>query len=645
MRWTQKAAAAAQQALDWAAQLRPSAHVPVYHDADYRLPLTSVQGRTGFEPRRPDLVLWYLQDHHLLPDGCLYAAPRIAYAELELVHTSRWLDALGRPEALAQVFGLPEWDIDVGALLGSVRAACGGTLEATRRALRRGGPVLNLAGGFHHAKPDGGGGFCALNDLAVALAVVRREGFAGSVAVLDLDAHPPDGTAACWRRLGEAGWIGSLSGSDWGQLPGVDETVLPDRADDATYLAALDALLGRMPRADLTFVVAGGDVLASDPLGRLGMSLPGVAERDLRVARVLEGRASVWLPAGGYSDEAWKVLLGTAHVLLRDRPPSLRAMTDPLARRFRKTSAALKADLLGDWTEDAADIERSMGLRRDEERRFLGFYTAEGLEYALSRYGVLHHLQALGYRDLRVELDRTDVGERMRLFGRFDAASAQPVGPERHVLVECVLEVQPLPDSVAELLRQRRDAALPVLPKVLFVHWLTLRHPRGAFAAARPRLPGQEVPGLGMAREAGELLARIAERLGLVGVALRPAWFHVAFAARYRMRFVDPALQGQFLALVRDLLATPSLRSAGGDFCLVQASRAVAERRVLRQEPDGTLRPWQWQAELMVDALGDAEPDPAVLAARDTCHFVLAAGEAELPVRTEADAPSGGLDD
>lgn len=623
MRWTDRAAAAARSALGWADRLRPSAHIPVYHDADYRLPLTSVQGRTGFEPRRPDLVLWYLQDHELLPDGCLYAARRISYAELELVHTTRWLDALGRPEALAQVFGLPEWDIHVGALLGSVRAACGGTLEAARRAVRRGGPVLNLAGGFHHAKPDGGGGFCAVNDLAVALAVLRQEGFAGSVAVLDLDAHPPDGTTACWQRLGETGWIGSLSGSDWGPLPTVDETVLPDRADDATYLQALDALLLRMPAADLTFVVAGGDVLATDPLGRLGMTLTGVAERDLRVARKLEGRASVWLPAGGYSDHAWKVLLGTAHVLLRDRAPALRDVTDPLARRFRKTSAALNADLLGDWAEDAADIERAMGLRRDEEPRYLGFYSAEGLEYALSRYGVLHHLEALGYRDLRVELDRTDVGERMRLFGQFATAPDLPAGPDRHVLVECVLEVQPLPDEAADALRPKLTTETLTLPQVLFVHWLTLRHPRGAFASARPRLPGQEVPGLGMAREAGELLARIAERLGLAGVALRPAWFHVAFAARYRMRFVEAAQQGAFLALVRDLQAEPTLRSAGGDFRLVEASRAVAEGRVCVVEPDGRLTPWQWPAALMLDALAATDVDPRAQAICEATRFVL----------------------
>jgi len=57
--------------------------------------------------------------------------------------------------------------------------------------------ALNLLGGFHHARPDVAGGFCPVNDVAVAIAAVRADGFRGRVLVLDLDAHPPDGLAAC----------------------------------------------------------------------------------------------------------------------------------------------------------------------------------------------------------------------------------------------------------------------------------------------------------------------------------------------------------------------------------------------------------------------------------------------------------------
>ncbi len=102
----------------------------------------------------------------------------------------------------------------------------------------------------------------------------------------------------------------------------MDETVLPERAGDGAYLAALDALLGRMPEGELAFVLAGGDVLAEDAVGRLGLTLEGCRARDLRVADALLRVPSLWLPAGGYSPAAWRVLAGTGLALgIHSRAP------------------------------------------------------------------------------------------------------------------------------------------------------------------------------------------------------------------------------------------------------------------------------------------------------------------------------------
>ncbi len=177
-----------------------------------------------------------------------------------------------------------------------------------------------------------------------------------------------------------------------------------------------------------------------------------------------------------------------------------------------------------------------------------------------------------------MELDLASAGERMRLF-----AQGQGRGGAEHLLVELVVERVEGPRLHPDL-----DGAL------LFIHWLTLRHPIAAFADGRPALPGQEVPGLGLAREASELLVRMARRLGLSGVALRPAWLHVAVAARGGMRFVDPARQGRFLAL-QDLIAGVPL---------AEASRRVQAGGVWL---DG--RPYAWEAEVMVALAADREPE------------------------------------
>lgn len=552
----------------------------MWYHPHYRLPAVGIEARIGIEPRRADHVVTWLLDLGVLTREDLRTPTRASWGELGRVHTPDWLESLTQAETLARVFGIDPWGLPVDEMLDTVRLACGGTIAAAREALDRVGPTVNLLGGFHHARADGGGGLCPLNDVAVAVAMLAADGWSGRVAILDVDAHPPDGTAAC---LGGAAWIGSLSGSDWGPLPGVDETVLPEQANDDAYLPALDALLTRLPEAELCFVIAGGDVVAGDRLGRLALSEAGVRERDRRIAATLRGRASVWLPGGGYQERSWRVLAGTVLEVVGLPRLSIAATYDPLKRRFEAIGAGLPVPDPDDTLSDR-DLAVALGLARPRPDRLLGYYTAQAVELALERYGVLPHLVRLGYAGFRVEFDDSDTGERFRLYG--DARG------KAHLLAEVVVE----------------RTAVQGRP-VLYLHWLTLRHPLGAFLPGKPVLPGQEVPGLGLAPEAMELCRRISGRLGLEGVAWRPAHYHVAWATRDRAHFVDPARQGRFEALVRD---TAGMR-------LDRVSRAVDEGRVrLNGEP------YTWEADLVVEWCGPrVEDEAAVDAAREAARFTV----------------------
>lgn len=567
--------------------------VPVWYDRAYRMPLPGIEGSSGMEPRRSDYVVWYLADAWALPLEALHPPSRIGYADLARVHTPGYLESLTRPETIARIFSIDPAEVRVDEVMKTLRLACGGTLSATHEALRRKGPTMNLLGGFHHAAPDRGGGFCAVNDIAVAVAALRAKGFLGRVAVLDLDAHPPDGTAECLAN-DRAAWIGSISGSDWGPLDKVDETLLPCGAGDREYLAALEKLLRRMPKAHLAFVLAGGDVLAGDRFGQLGLSLPGVRARDRKVGKVLAGVPTVWLPAGGYHRDSWRALAGTYLAVALGSKREVPADYDPLRARFSRIFRQLRAeDLEGEADLTLDDLEEALGISRGKRRRLLGFYTAEGIEYALYRYGVLDQLQRLGYDRFRVLFEPHTGGDRIRLLGQ--------AGGQELVLIEAVLGKK----QVGGL-----DA--------LFVNWLTLRNPLAQFSPIRPQLPGQEFPGLGLAREAVEMIARIARRLGLGGVAIRPAHYHVAYACRHRFRFADPERQGRFEAMVRDLHHLP----------LLEATRLVAEERVLLNE-----KPYTWEADDMVFRLeGEYQDRREVAEVRDRSRFTL------LPAR---DAPPG----
>ena len=193
--------------------------LPVWYDDGYRLPIAGDQARGGIERRRAELVLWALLDRAAIVPADIRRPPRASYADLTLVHAPGYLDSLQDPATLGRIFATAPELVPVEAVLALVRLATGGTIAAAREALASRAPALNLLGGFHHAAPAQGGGLCAVNDIAVAVATLRREGFRGRVCVIDLDAHPPDGTAACLAG-DERVWIGSLSGADWGPLAG-----------------------------------------------------------------------------------------------------------------------------------------------------------------------------------------------------------------------------------------------------------------------------------------------------------------------------------------------------------------------------------------------------------------------------------------
>ena len=457
----------------WWSRLRPPRRFGVYSCPEYRLPLTGSVSPTVFDARRSDFALWYLLDRGLLKEADIRRPEPISYGQLLLVHTPEYLDSLSQARKLAEIFSVDPCDVPVDQLLHALRLACGGTLGAAREALRGAKPTLNLLGGFHHAGPGRGGGYCAVNDMAVAVKVLRSEGFAGQVAILNLDAHPPDGTRECLAADPRV-WIGSISGTSWGPLAGVDETVLPPRAPDTLYLVALRELLRRMPRAELTFVLAGADVLADDPLGQLGLSIRGARRRDLKVIEACEGRATVWLPAGGYRDDAWKVLAGTALVLAGRGDDGIPGDFDPLSSHFATISQSLDPDALSGGNlfseEDLGEALRLTGTK--PQHRFLGFYTLEGLELALERYGVFAHLARLGYTQPRLVLEPGADDERFEVFARADGVE--------HLLID--------------LMASRKAIAGETY---LFANWLSLRNPRASFSHRRPRLPGQEVPGLG----------------------------------------------------------------------------------------------------------------------------------------------------
>lgn len=195
---------------------------------------------------------------------------------------------------------------------------CQGTIDNCRYALQH-GISMNIAGGTHHAYADRGEGFCLLNDIAIASHWLLDQGLAQQILVVDLDVHQGNGTAKIMENEprvftfsmhGEKNYPMKKEHSDL-------DIALPDGTDDAFYLKTLRKYLPRLlhqVQPDFVFFQSGVDVLETDKLGRLGMTINGCKERD---RFVLETCHKNKLPVavnmgGGYSPRLADII--DAHV-------------------------------------------------------------------------------------------------------------------------------------------------------------------------------------------------------------------------------------------------------------------------------------------------------------------------------------------
>lgn len=502
----------------------------VWHHGAFRLPFPSSSSH-GMDPRRAESVLTWLLDRRIVRDLDVREAPEASWADLRRVHDDGWLARVDEDGTVAHLMGLPVDEVPVASIVELWRRGVGAAVEAARHLRDHGGVAATLMGGFHHAHPDRGAGFCALNDLAVAIGVLRAEGLRGTVLIVDLDAHPPDGIAAFGLPDVDLRSVSGASGWDAG--PGVRDVRVPLGASDEVYLAAVDEVLADLGDPVLAVYLAGSDPLAGDPFGALGVSEAGLRERDRRVFEAFGDRPTLVVPGGGYLPGSWRVLAGTL-AQAAGRSTGVAPDYDPVARRVgrvARTFAPFEDDgpLI---TEE--DLGIAFGGRR--ERRFLGHYTRHGLELAFARYGMFDALRRMGFRDPRVTIDVSGSPERLRILADADGVT--------HAVAEVSLAIRPVGSW-----------------RTLFIEWLELQDPRRQ-AAARSVLPGQQRPGLGLAREVGSMLTVAAERLHLAGISFVPSHFHVAWMARDRAVFADPVERGRFRALVRYLADVPLHRAS-----------------------------------------------------------------------------------
>jgi len=182
-----------------------------------------------------------------------------------------------------------------------------GTIDLSLHALQY-GIGLNVAGGTHHAYKDRGEGFCLLNDFAMASLYCLKANLAKQILIVDLDVHQGNGSAVIFENKPDV-FTFSMHGANnyplYKEKSDLD-IALPDKTGDEEYLkilyVQLPELIDRL-QPDLIFYQSGVDVLATDKLGRLGLTIAGCKKRDEFVLRTCKQNdiPVVVSMGGGYS--------------------------------------------------------------------------------------------------------------------------------------------------------------------------------------------------------------------------------------------------------------------------------------------------------------------------------------------------------
>lgn len=222
------------------------------------------------------------------------------------VHTAEWAEKLKTGTLTASEIMKLEIPYSREAVEACWLAA-GGSILAGQSAMRD-GFGCNLGGGFHHAHPGHGEGFCAIHDVAVAIRRLQHDGAVRKAMVVDTDVHQGNGTAAIFAGDDSVFTLSIHQENNYpAYKPASDvDLEMADRVEDDEYLGALipavqEALDEFQP--EVVFYIGGADPYCEDQLGGLSLTKRGLMERDRRVFEEARRRG---IPvatalAGGYA--------------------------------------------------------------------------------------------------------------------------------------------------------------------------------------------------------------------------------------------------------------------------------------------------------------------------------------------------------
>lgn len=557
-----------------------------------------------YDENRALKILSYLIDHGFLTRSHIAAPDLLDTQSIERFHSADYLKSLTEHKVVETISGHSLAAGQAEALLSLQRSMVAGTMKAMKLAVQggKGGSVyVNLGGGFHHAWRDRGSKLCFFNDIAIGVGELRAKNWSGRVLILDLDLHQGDGTRRAFANDPTVMTV-SIHGRDQDseKLSNNVNLALGAGVGDQVYRRTLKENLPKVFEAfspDLIVYLAGVDIAEDDPLGNWRITPDTILWRDQFVCDLVRERPFVWTLGGGYGQNAWRYTARSLAWMSTGLDDLIPSDLEVELEKGRRISQDLDpSDLIGPL--DNADVLTEKDIHGDllgmgTGDRLFRFYSIEGIERGLERYGVIDHLRQLGFTKTKAEISEHHSGGQMLRLYTDDG--------KRELLIEAVLKEE-----------------LSFTPyRLLSVEWLLMQNPR--LKTERPLLPGQSFPGLGCLDKIVLMLSMICERLNFDGLTFFPSHFHIAAFTRGLLAFLDPKFEARFLAMEQALERIP----------MGKASWIAEQGRLVNEDTGEAVK---WSSEAMVFAISErlakylrsAEYEAGVEAAMPKFNYVVA---------------------
>lgn len=303
--------------------------VCIVYSNQYQIRFGGLERLHPFDIRKYERIYEQLVHDELIVPADIFVPTEVSRDDLLRVHSKQYIDVrLKTARLLAHYLEIGFLSIALPsmtdtAILKPFRHATGGTILAADLALKH-GIAINIGGGYHHAEPDRGGGFCIYADMPIAVRRLQAQGRVNRVLMVDVDVHQGNGTAVC---LADDPNVFTFDMFEENIYPHPKEkndldVPLTGGVRDNEYLAKLQTHLPAIfeqARPDIVFLQAGVDSLEGDPLASLRLSIDGIVRRDAMIfAEAVRRKVPIVMTlGGGYSVNAWRAQYESIAGILR----------------------------------------------------------------------------------------------------------------------------------------------------------------------------------------------------------------------------------------------------------------------------------------------------------------------------------------